>query len=304
MNDLKEDYDAYQEMKRFYSMSDPSEEDQFRFVEAMEYLIKNAYFPEDIPVYSFNLAIYYRDIKNFTLEKKYLEICEQYGNDICKEQLGFIWYYGLCGQTDYKKAFSLFNECDTPLGLCMIADMYLYGQYVNKDRVKSRSIIEDLFIQFYADRKNSLFIKSTVFPEIALRLAKLDLEDGTDDMLDLDSLLDSREILTIRQQHRPFWGNLKVMRRILETTVRMLGNEYDFIDLYDLMTFELSSAVVTFDYNGMKYRLDIFRNNNEIIYQFDDIWFHGPDDFMEKVRINNKRITSIIDQIKNIHVED
>jgi hypothetical protein len=45
MNDLKEDYDPYQEMKRFYSMSDPSEEDQFRFVEAMEYLIKNAYFP-------------------------------------------------------------------------------------------------------------------------------------------------------------------------------------------------------------------------------------------------------------------
>ena len=56
MNDLKDDYDPYQEMKRFYSMSDPSEVDQFRFVEAMEYLIKNAYFPEDIPVYSFNLA--------------------------------------------------------------------------------------------------------------------------------------------------------------------------------------------------------------------------------------------------------
>lgn len=159
-------------------------------------------------------------------------------------------------------------------------------------------------MRFYADRKNSLFIKSTVFPEIALRLAKLDLEDGTDDMLDLDSLLDAREILTLRQQRRPFWGNLKVMRRILETTVRMVGNEYGFIDMYDLMTFESFDAIVTFDYNGIKYRLDIFRNDDEIIYKFDDIWFHGPDDFLEKVRINNKRITSIIDQIKNIHVED
>lgn len=52
-----------------YSLDDPAEADQFRFVEAMEYLIRPAYDPVDIRAFSFTLAMYTRDIREFHLEK-------------------------------------------------------------------------------------------------------------------------------------------------------------------------------------------------------------------------------------------
>ena len=35
-------YDPYEEMKNFYRLDDPTEDEQFRFVEAMKYLIDTA----------------------------------------------------------------------------------------------------------------------------------------------------------------------------------------------------------------------------------------------------------------------
>ena len=74
-------YDPYEEMHAFYRLDDPTEEEQFRFVEAMKYLIDTAYDPADIIAFSYNLAMYYRGIKEFHLEKKYLEIGAEYGEN-------------------------------------------------------------------------------------------------------------------------------------------------------------------------------------------------------------------------------
>ena len=65
--------EAINEMHAFYEKDNPTEEEQFRFVEAMKYLIDTAVFPDDIRAFSYNLAMYYRDIREFQLEKKYLE---------------------------------------------------------------------------------------------------------------------------------------------------------------------------------------------------------------------------------------
>lgn len=165
-------YDPYQEMTDFYRLDDPTEDDQFRFVEAMEYLIKNSAEPDDKEVYSYNLAMYYRGIRNFQLEKKYLEIAEKQGSRFCKEHLGFIWYYGLCDEPDYEKAYHLFKECDTRTGQFMIADMYHLGQYLEKNDNKCREILEELFDEAEPERNDPLFVLSTLFPEISLRLVR------------------------------------------------------------------------------------------------------------------------------------
>ena len=67
-------YDPFKVMHDYYKLDNPSEDEQFQFVEAMQYLIKTAVFLDDIIAFSFNLAMYYRDIKNFQLEKSIL-IC-------------------------------------------------------------------------------------------------------------------------------------------------------------------------------------------------------------------------------------
>ncbi len=295
-------YDPYEEMKNFYRLDDPTEDEQFRFVEATKYLIDTAYYEDDIIAFSYNLAMYYRDIKNFALEKKYLEIGVEHESDLSKEQIGFIWYYGLDHVQNYEKAFKCFSECGTRRGQYMTADMYHYGQYVERSLGRCRSILENLFEQVESERNDERFVVSTLFPEISLRLVRLNCEQEEDEEFDLDCLLDAREILSIRQSHRPFWGNLKTMRDILETASMMAGNNFDFIDLYDLMTLESKKAVVTFDYNETLRQIDISTDEDGALYQFEGKFYRGAERFLEKARIDGKRITTVFDLISDIEV--
>ena len=299
---FKGSYDPYKEMHAFYGLDDPTADEQFRFAEAMEYLIRTSRDPEDKKAMSYNLAMYYRGIKNFALEKKYLEICAELGDPSGKEQLGFLWYYGPGDEQNYERAFHYFEDCKTRRGLYMMADMYRCGQYVPRDPEKSREIIEDLFAGVLPEKDDPRFYKTTLFPEVALRLVQTDLEDGEATDFDLGCLSDARRILSIRQQTRPFWGNIKLMRKILETTEEMRGSDRSLADLYDLLLFRETNAAVTFDHAGTRHRLDIFENEGETVYQLGQKWFHGAEDFLEKARIDQKRITTLYKQISDISV--
>lgn len=196
MSDFFQDsFDPIEEMHAFYRLDDPTEEQQFRFVEAMKILIDRAVWEDDIIAFSYNLAMYYRDIKEFDLEKKYLELGAKYNSSVHKEELGFIWYYGLTGEQDFEKAYNYFSECDTRRSKLMIADMYHDGSFVQYDPIKCRDIIEDLFEEVESEKDDSIFTISTLYPEIALRMVRLNLEAGIEDNYDWNSLLDARIIL-------------------------------------------------------------------------------------------------------------
>ncbi|MCR5847650.1 MAG: hypothetical protein K6G75_05975 [Lachnospiraceae bacterium] len=302
MNKKSEEYyDPYREMS-YYQLDCPTEEEQFRFVEAMEYLIENSGLEEDSMVFSYNLAMYYRDIKDFRLERKYLEKCEELGCSISGDQLGLIWFYGLGMEPDYKKAFQYFDDSESRLGKIMLSDMYRYGRYAKKDREKCREILEELMSDVECEKDDERFYISTLFPEIALRLSGLNIEDEIDTDYDFDNLLYARIILSTRQSKRPFWGNIELMGKILETIVSVIGNEYEIIDFYDLLVFDIHKATVFFEFEGVQRFIDIFEDDNETVFQFDDKWYHGPNDFLEKSRIENRRLTSIYDQIYNIEI--
>lgn len=292
----KQYFDPYRAMSEFYRLDNPSEEEQFVFTEAMDCIIRDSEEPADIEAASFNLAMYYRNIKDFQLEKKYLEICEKQGSDICKEPLGLIWYYGYCGDTDYKKAYKLFTECNTRRGLMMIADMYYYGQYVERDFNKCREIIDGLFVDVECERHDERFQISTLFPEISLRFVKLDIEEKENDEFDLDCILAARRILSYRQMHRPFWGNIQTMKEIIDVTDEICQDR-GCTDVYNLLSFDVGTGTILFDYDGKNYQIDIFRDFEDTVYQFEGKWYRGPVDFLEKVQINQKRITSLYDQI-------
>ena len=122
-----------------------------------------------------------------------------------------------------------------------------------------------------------------------------------ENLLDLYCLYDARDILAIRQQRAPFWGNIKTMHRILETTKNLCGTDYRFSDLYDLLILDTETGLAIFDYNDEEYRIEIVPHDGEIIYQFGDKWFHGAEDFLERARIDNQQITAIYDLIFNIN---
>lgn len=84
--------------------------------------------------------------------------------------------------------------------------------------------------------------------------------------------------------------------------MQMREDDYGLIDLYDLLTFDRQNATITFDYGGITSYINVFQHEGETIYELNDKWFHGPDDFLEKARIRGTRITTVITQIDNIQV--
>ena len=81
-------------------------EDEFVFVEAMNFLIEEEHNPRDMMW----LGGYYYEIKQFDLALKYYEMAASYDYDEAYECLGYIWYYGRTGERDYKKAFEYFSK--------------------------------------------------------------------------------------------------------------------------------------------------------------------------------------------------
>ena len=135
---------ARQMLREYYEISNPTEDDEFRFVEALEYLIGSTKDPK----YMCELGWFYCSKKRFDLEVKYLEMAAEYGYLPAFEELGYMYYYGQHGVTDYEKAFKYFSMgADEPDNVdnlwCRykLADMYHNGFYVEQDEKKYRELI-------------------------------------------------------------------------------------------------------------------------------------------------------------------
>ncbi len=293
-------FDAFEEIHTFYENENPTDAERFRFVESMKYMIEISSSEEDISALSYNLAVYYHRIREFQSEKQYLEIGAALDDSPSEEGLGRLWYYGLCGEIDYEKAYLYFSKAKTLRSQYMIADMYHYGQYVRQDVFKARQILEDLFLLAEDDINGPYFNIYSLYPEIALRLIRLNLEEERYTKNDLRILLSARNILANRQKKIPSWENLKTMKSIIETIDELAGEIITFTDLYDLLAFDVQEATITFDYKGDKEQLYIFPYGKEVIYQLNGTRFHGAEDFLERSRIGDFKIINHLDQISNI----
>ena len=296
--------DAMKQLHAGHEKEDPTAEEDFQYEEAMEYLAQNTPRENHSEAFSYNLAMHYMEKKEFFLAKKYLEQGAETGDWTCKEGLGIIWYYGLCGEQDFEKAYKYFENRTWGRSAYLLADMYHYGYCVEKNPDKCREILESLLLKEIPIRYDYHYFYHSIYPEVVLRLARLNIEEGKATLFDLDSLYHARRFLAIRQKNDPYWMNLQTMRSILETIAYMAGEEYRFNDIYDLMVFDFSNAVIKFRYNDTKYQIAIFTEENEIVYEFKDKWFHGIDDFLERARIEDQRFTTVYDSITDIWIDE
>ena len=296
-------YELIEEMHSFYEKDDPTEEDQIIFENAMKKLIEETPEKDCTQAFAYNLAMHYMNVKKFELAKEYFEIGAKTGDWTCKQGLGIIWYYGLCGEQDFEKAYMYFENRKFGRSAYLLAEMYHFGNYVERDDVKCRQILEELFEKAIAERYSGKHDLSTLYPEVAVRLVWQNIEEEQVTLFDLDILYSAWKILAIRQKHNPSWINLSSMRDVVETLAYMEGKKYRFKDIYDLMVIDFSNAVVVFSYNDASYHIDIFKDNERIIFQFQDELYDGADDFLEYARIDRKRITSIYDDITHVMID-
>ena len=274
-------------VNNFDESANPSEDEEFIFIEAMNYLIEEEKRPQDMMY----LGGYYYELKNFDLALKYYEMAATYDYDEAYECLGYIWYYGRTGERDYKKAFECFSKMKDKGNLVAtykVADMYKNGYYVEKDYDKYVEIIEELYplVQECDDVFDPI-------PEVYIRLARIRTEQGkTDEAVQL--YLDAKDVLAIRIKYNAFFGNLNIMKWLVDDLYELKPFNYDNIDLFDLYyLLRFPHEIRLYDVPGDDTSFVILKSVPEgdiCEVCFNDKWYHDRDDFFANAEYDGIKI--------------
>ena len=271
-------------------------EDEFVFVEAMNFLIEEEHNPRDMML----LGGYYYEIKQFDLALKYYEMAASYDYDEAYECLGYIWYYGRTGERDYKKAFEYFSKMMAKGNLqatYKVADMYKNGYYVEKDQAKYEEIIEGLYKKIQKCRN--------VFdpvPEVCTRLAKIRL-DHSKEREAVNLYLTAKDWLAQRIYYNAFFGNLNIMKWLIDDLYEIIEfdtEEFDFYDLYYLLK---TPHEISFYFDEKKQTLKSELDGSECAVCFNGKWFRSRDDFFKEALIKDTKVTSLYDEFYGFKLE-
>ena len=108
-----------------------------------------------------------------------------------------------------------------------VADMYKNGYYVEKNYNKYVTMIENLYP--LVKECDSVF---DPIPEVYTRLARIRTEQGrTDEAIEL--YLDAKDVLALRIKRNAFFGNLNIMKWLIDDLYELKPFNYDNIDLFD-----------------------------------------------------------------------
>lgn len=289
-------HEARKMAEAFNENRNPSEEEVFLFTEAMNYLIEEEKNPADMMW----LGGYYYEIHRFDLALKYYEMAAAMDFEEAYECLGYIWYYGRTGEKDYEKAFRYFSrlmEKGHLVATYKVADMYRNGYYVERDTDKYEEIIEEL----YPKVKNCRSVFDPI-PEVYTRLARIRKAQGrTEDAIDL--YLAARNCLAQRISINAFFGNLNIMKWLIEDLYELIEFDGELIDLFDLYyLLKTPHRVSFFCRNGEKLVVESVMEGSECVINFNGRWFHNVDDFFREATIDGTKATALYRELYGFEV--
>ena len=279
----------------FYDITNPTEDDEFIFTEAMRFLIDETKNSD----YMVELGGYYYGIRKFDLALKYYELAAEYGNRYAISNLGYIWYYGRTGEKNYEKAFYYFDKARQMgdiIAAYKVADMYKNGYFVDQDYEKYKSIIEEL----YPKVKNARMLDDPL-PEIFTRLAKIRSEEGKpDDALELYDK--ARDFLSQRIRYNPFFGNLNIMKWMIWDIYKLREFDPDFMELYDLYYVLEKPVKVRFVFDDKEHEVESVKEEGGIAIRFDENWYRDVDDFFKKAELDGELLTMRYEELYDFEV--
>lgn len=275
----------------------PTEDDFFMFTEAMGFLIQEEHDPRDMMYLG---GVYY-DMKNFDLALKYYEMAAAMDYDGAYECLGYIWYYGRTGEKDYKKAFEYFSKMMNKghlVATYKVADMYKNGYYVEKDMETYRKIIEDLYEKIQKCR----YVDDPV-PEVCTRLAHIRMDDGKEDEA-VSLFLKAKDWLAQRIRYNAFFGNLSIMKWLIDDLYGLIEFDEELFDFFDLYYLLKTPHVIGFAYDKKEQRVESVMEGGECTVCYNGKWFRSRDDFFRDALIEgtNDKLTSVHNKLYGFEV--
>ncbi len=270
----------------FYRKSNPTDEEAFLYTEVMDFLITEEHKPEDM----MQLGGYYYELRRFELALKYYEMASAYEIDAADECLGYIWYYGRTGERDYKKAFEYYARSmkrGNPVCAYKVADMYRNGYYVEKDYEKYKEIIEQLYPKIRNAR--NLF---DPLPEIFTRLARIRTEQNrTEEAVSL--YLEAKEFLAQRISYSAFFGNLNIMKWLIDDLYELTVFDEEHFGLFDLYYLLKKPHKIRFRFDNETYEVESIEEEGTVAVRFGEKWYRDRDDFFARACMDEAKLTSL-----------
>lgn len=280
----------------YYRNTHPTDEDTFLYTEALRFLIEEV---KDAD-YMVELGGLYYESRQFNLALKYYELAAEFNNLHAISNLGYIWYYGRTGERNYEKAFFYFDKArrmGDVIAAYKVADMYRNGYYVEKNCEKYKAIIEELYQKVKKARR-----LDEPLPEIFTRLARIRAEEGN--KKEALRLYDkARMFLARRIQVHPFFGDLNIMKWMIEDIYKLREFNKGNMRLYDLYYLLISPVKVRFRFEEELHEVEAIEEDGAVVIRFDNIWFHTVDDFFQKAKLDGELLTTLYEELYDFEVE-
>lgn len=288
---------AQQILDDYYDLTQPTYEDDIQLINALEYLIKETNNPE----YMVELGGWYYGQKQFDLAEEYYLMAAKLDYNNAYECLGYIYYYGRVGQPDYEKAFHYYKLASDQSNLVAaykLADMYKNGYYVQKDYPKYVQIIKSLY-PLLQGATNTF----DPVPEIYSRLAKIYVEEGNEDQA-IQLLLIAKEFQSQRLIYSQFFGDLTIMKYIVNDLYSLIQFDPDYMDLFDLYYALQKPCKVAIEILGEDHIIEAKYEDGLFFICMDNKNYEDVDQFFLKAKINGEPISTQYVNVNYIEILD
>lgn len=288
---------AQQILDDYYDLTQPTYEDDIQLINALEYLIKETNNPE----YMVELGGWYYGQKQFDLAEEYYLMAAKLDYNNAYECLGYIYYYGRVGQPDYEKAFhyyKLASDQGNLVAAYKLADMYKNGYYVQKDYPKYVQIIKDLYPKIQGATNTF-----DPVPEIYSRLAKIYVEEGNEDQA-IQLLLIAKEFQSQRLIYSQFFGDLTIMKYIVNDLYSLIQFDPDYMDLFDLYYALQKPCKVAIEILGEDHIIEAKYEDGLFFICMDNKNYEDVDQFFLKAKINGEPISTQYVNVNYIEMLD
>lgn len=288
---------AQQILDDYYDLTQPTYKDDIQLINALEYLIKETNNPE----YMVDLGGWYYGQKQFDLAEEYYLMAAKLDYNNAYECLGYIYYYGRVGQPDYEKAFhyyKLASDQGNLVAAYKLADMYKNGYYVQKDYPKYVQIIKDLYPKIQGATNTF-----DPVPEIYSRLAKIYFEEGNEDQA-IQLLLIAKEFQSQRLIYSQFFGDLTIMKCIVNDLYSLIQFDPDYMDLFDLYYALQKPCKVAIEILGEDHIIEAKYEDGLFFICMDDKNYEDVDQFFLKAKINGEPISTQYVNVNYIEMLD
>ena len=114
----------------------------------------------------------------------------------------------------------------------------------------------------------------------------------------------AKDFLAQRIRHNAFFGNLNIMKWLIDDLYELIEFDEEYFDFFNLYYLLRTPHKVSFIYEDNEQSLESVMEGNECTVCFNGKWFHSRDDFFKDGCIGNNKLTAIYDELYGFEVKE